>query len=96
MKKGAEEITERLLYFFNDMIYKMLMAVENEQYEIASKLRDAIEMKIEGTINTLIRKGLTTLTYGELKDQIDIIKSGYILSWVEIIDIPKERVPINI
>ena len=76
-----EKIVDKVIEYVDNSIGQMLAAVEVEDYEIASLIRDDLNRKLEQVKVRLLRGNFTTLT----EEQIDLVflnlKKRFIVDW---------------
>ena len=91
-----ETIVDKLDDYLAEYIYVMLINVENEKYEDATRLRDEIDSKIIKIKNLIVRHNLSTLTDEEIHIQLSLIKFGYIDFYSDQLKIDNSRRVIQI
>ena len=87
--KKAESLTGELCVFLSEAVGEMLLAVRQEKYELAAKIRDDIESRLEAVRSYLIVNSLTTLTPEDLTDQLQMLKYQYIEMWEDLLEVDR-------
>lgn len=90
------KITDQLCIFLADSTYDMIRAIQNEEYELATDIRDDIESKINKVHSLLVRKEMTKLTPTEVRDQLEALRLKYIRMCEDILGVPGELAVYNI
>ena len=88
-----EKIVDKVIEYVDNSIGQMLAAVEVEDYEIASIIRDDLNRKLDGVKVRLLRGKFTTLTEEEIDLGFLNLKKKFIINWSEYFNIdPKKHI----
>lgn len=88
-----EKIVDKVIEYVDNSIGQMLAAVEVEDYEIASIIRDDLNRKLDGVKVRLLRGKFTTLTEEEIDLVFLNLKKKFIINWSEYFNIdPKKHI----
>lgn len=88
-----EKIVDKVIEYVDNSIGQMLAAVEVEDYEIASIIRDDLNRKLDGVKVRLLRGKFTTLTEEEIDLVFQSLKKKFIINWSEYFNIdPKKHI----
>ena len=77
----AEEFMENFIISLDDLIYEMLIYVEDGRFEDAAISRDLIEKMIMKTKKVIIRKNWTKLGDDDLEFFLRDIRDNMIMIW---------------
>jgi hypothetical protein len=78
-----EKIVDKVIEYVDNSIGQMLAAVEAEDYEIASIIRDDLNRKLEQVKVKLLRGNFTKLTEDEIDLVFQTLKKRFIINWSE-------------
>ncbi len=86
-----DPIMTQLEDFFMESSHLLIKSIKEEEYEIASKVRDDIDNKLIQIYQLLLNKNLTKIDPEQLLDLLIQRKNEYVKEWEELLQVPLDR-----
>jgi hypothetical protein len=86
-----DPIMTHLEDFFMESSHLLIKSIKEEEYEIASKVRDDIDNKLIQIYQLLLNKNLTKIDPEQLLDLLIQRKNEYVKEWEELLEVPLDR-----
>lgn len=87
----AEIVMEKVIEWMNSSIGQMIASVEEEDYEMASIIRNDLDKRIDDIKKKLISKKLTKLTEEEVDSVFRSLKLRFIKDWSDYFNIDENK-----
>ena len=86
-----DPIMTQLEDFFMESSHLLIISIKEEEYEIASKVRDDIDNKLIQIYQLLLNNNLTKIDPEQLLDLLIQRKNEYVKEWEELLQVPLDR-----
>lgn len=86
-----EPIMSKLDDYFKEATFDLIIAIEDEDYELASEIRDDLKTKVYQIYDVLIKHDFVKIPPDILFETLVDRKNQYIKDWYTELNIPGER-----
>ena len=86
-----ERVVDGVIEYVNNSIGQMIAAVDAEDYEIATLIRDDLNRKLNHVKRKLLKANLTLLTEEEIDIVFQTLKNKFIIDWCEYLEIDPNK-----